>query len=333
MSYRIILLLCISVCFFVSCGGDSGDGSPAPTTVLKVTHNGSDKHPFHTGFEVFKEVVERETAGTVEVQVFPRAQLGSEEEASQMVMLGLLSASAAGSGGLATFVPEADLFNLPFIFRDLPHVYRVVDGPVGDRVAKRIEEELNCVVLGYWFSGIRNIWNGKKPIMSPDDLVGMKIRVPNSPILVETLEALGAQSTPMSFGQLYSSLQMGVVDGAETDHIDLDQERFYEVTKHVSLTNHMFMTIALIFSKKQFDALEPDVQQAVLKAGRESTIAQREAMETETQKAYEKLTSGDDPLIFYEVDKAPFKEKVKSVYENNAERIGGMEILEEIARQ
>ena len=309
----------------------SRDGSPADKIILKVAHNGKDQHPFQTGYLKFKEILETETNGVVEVQIFPNAQLGSEEEASQMVMLGLLSASAAGSGSLGTFVPEAELFNLPFIFRDLPHFYRVLDGPVGQQVATKIEETLNCVVLGYWFSGIRNVWNSKKPVLTPDDLRGMKIRVMASPILVETFNALGAQATPMSFGQLYSALATGVVDGAETDHIDLLQERFYDVTKYVSYTNHMFLAIGVIFSRKQFDNLPPDIQEVVLKAGRESVIAEREEMETVTNAALIELKKKG--LEFFEVDKKPFQEKVTGVYRNNAEKVGGIKLIEEVGRQ
>ncbi len=336
MKYKVIALISILVFSSISCDNESTktvsrDGSPADKIILKVAHNGSVDHPFHTGFEKFKEVMETETDGVVEVQIFPNAQLGSEEEASQMVMLGLLSASAAGSGSLGTFVPEVELFNLPFIFRDLPHFYRVMDGPVGRQVAAKIEETLDCVVLGYWFSGIRNVWNSKRPILSPDDLKGLKIRVMASPILVETFNALGAQATPMSFGQLYSALQMGVVDGAETDHIDLLQERFYDVTKHVSYTNHMFLSIGLIFSRKQFDNLPPDIQEVVLRAGRESVDAEREQMETLTNAALIELK--EKGLEFYEVDKKPFQEKVTGVYEKNAEKVGGMKIIEEVGRQ
>jgi len=336
MRHQVLVLVGILVFSSISCDNQSTkkvsrDGSPAEKIILKVAHNGSEQHPFQTGFEKFKEVLETKTDGVVEVQIFPNAQLGSEEEASQMVMLGLLSASAAGSASLGTFVPEAELFNLPFIFRDLPHFYTVLDGPVGQDVATRVEETLNCVVLGYWFSGIRNVWNSKKPVLTPDDLKGLKIRVMASPILVETFNALGAQATPMSFGQLYSALQMGVVDGAETDHIDLLQERFYDVTKYVSYTNHMFLAIGLIFSRKQFDNLPPDIQEVVLEAGRASVKAEREEMETLTNKALIELK--EKGLEFYEVDKKPFQDKVTGVYKKNAEKVGGMEVIEAVGRQ
>ncbi|MEE8603795.1 MAG: TRAP transporter substrate-binding protein [Candidatus Aminicenantaceae bacterium] len=297
-----------------------------------MAHNGTANHPFQVGFEKFKDVLAAETEGAVEVQIFSNAQLGSEEEASQMVKLGLIAASASSTaGGLSTSVPQAELFNLPFIFRDLDHCYKVLDGPTGQWLANIVEDKFNCVVLGYWFSGIRNVWNAKRPILTPDDLKGIKIRVMSSPILVETFNTLGAQATPMAFGELYSALQMGVVDGAETDHLDLLYEKFHEVTKYVSYTNHMFLVIALVFSKKIFNKLPQDIQVAVLKAGQASVVAEREAMDVLTASALTELK--ELGLEFYEVDRNLFREKVEQVYRKNAAKVGGMTKIEEVIKQ
>jgi tripartite ATP-independent transporter DctP family solute receptor len=331
---RIIVFLLI-VLFLSFCCKDSSQTSMIASKkkiVLKVAHNGTENHPFQVGFEKFKDVLAAETDGIVEVQIFPNAQLGSEEETSQMVKLGLIAASASSTaGGLSTSVPQAELFNLPFIFRDLDHCYKVLDGPTGKWLADIVEDKLNCIVLGYWFSGIRNVWNAKKPILHPDDLRGIKLRVMSSPILIETFNTLGAQATPMAFGELYSALQMGVVDGAETDHLDLLYEKFHEVTKYVSYTNHMFLVIALIFSKKMYDKLPLDIQGAILKAGRASVSAEREAMDVLTASALEELK--ELGLEFYDVDKSLFREKVERVYRKNAAKVGGMEKIEEVIKQ
>jgi len=297
--------------------------------VLKVAHNGSAAHPYQIGFETFKEVLERETDGLVEVQIFDNAQLGTEEEASLMVKLGALAASAASAGGgLAPFTPEAELFNFPFIFRDLDHFYRVLDGPPGERIGAAVEENLDSLVLGWWFSGVRNAWNSRRPILTPDDMRGLKIRVMSSPVLIETFNTLGAQATPMSFGELYSGLEQHVVDGAETDHVDLLYERFYEVTEFVSYTGHMYLAAGFIFSRQRYNELPPEVQRAVLLAGQEATIAERAAMESMTNEALAELKRLG--LKFYEVDRSLFHDKVRSVYENNAEKIGGIQFIEEI---
>lgn len=306
--------------------------SSAADIVLKIAHNGPEQHPFQVGAETFKRVLEEETGGTVEVQIFPGEQLGPEDQTSQMVKQGTLACAVeSAGGGLAPFVPQADLFNMPFIFRDTDHFYRVVDGPVGERVAGDVEEKLNSVFLGWWFSGVRNTWNKKHPINTPEDMEGLKIRVMGSPVLIDTFNALGAQATPMSFGEVYTSLQQGVIDGAETDHVDLLVENFYEVTQHVSLTGHMYLAAGLICSKDVFDGLPTEVQAAVRKAGTEASAAERAAMETMTADALTQLK--EKGLKFYEVDVALFQAKVQSVYEKNADQVGGMAAIEEVAAQ
>ena len=325
---RIAAFLAVCALAVLAVGCRERDG----VTVLKVAHNGPVGHPFQVGFEEFRRVLEERTNGAVQVQIFENEQLGTEEEATLMVKLGALAASAASAGGgISAFVPEAEIFNFPFIFRDLDHFYRVLDGPVGERVAGRIEDELDVVVLGYWFAGRRNAWNAERPVVTPSDFEGLKIRVIPTPILVDTFNALGAQATPMSFGELYSALEQGVVDGAETDHVDLYQERFYEVTKYVSYTRHLYLAVALIFSRKLYDELPPGVQEAVLEAGRISTRVQRQAMTSMTASALEELQKLG--LEFNEVDRALFEERVRQVYLDNAGRVGGLEAIEEVARQ
>ena len=325
--------LAVSACLALVLGATgAGCRSASSTIVLKVAHNGSVEHPYQLGFETFKRILEQETDGGIEVQIFENEQLGTEEEASLMVKLGALAASAASAGGgLAPFVPEAELFNLPFLFRDMEHFYSVLDGAPGDRVARRVEEKLDAILLGWWFSGVRNVWNGTRPVITPDDLRGLKIRVMSTPVLVQTFDALGAQATPMSFGELYSGLEQGVVDGAETDHVDLLYERFYEVTKYVSYTGHMYLAAGFLFSRKHYERLPPEWQQAVLHAGAEAVRAERAAMETTTASALDELR--ELGLEFHEVDRALFRERVQGVYRDNADKIGGLELIEEVLAQ
>jgi len=332
-SRRLLIVLLILLGSATGCRqakNTSGTSGASPKKiVLKVAHNGSEKHPFQKGFEEFKRILESETENAVEVQVFPNAQLGSEQEATEMVKLGLVAANAsATAGGLATSVPEAELFNLPFIFRDLDHCYRVIDGPIGQELARVIEKRLDCIVLGYWFSGIRNVWNSKRPVRVPADLKGIKIRVMASPVLIKTFNTLGAQATPMAFGELYSALQTKVVDGAETDDLDLLYEKFYEVTKYVSLTNHMYVVVGLIFSRKVYDSLSPAVQAAVLKAGKASVTAERQAMDTLSASARKELEAHH--LEYIEVQRDLFLQKVRRLYESNAAKIGGMALIEKV---
>ena len=300
-SLRVIIIIYFLV-IFIGCWSENNE-----KIVIKVSHNGSDQHPHQAGFEKISEILEKETNGRAKLEIFPSSQIASEEEAIEMVKLGVIGSTPASSGALSRFVPEVDLFNLPFIFDSLGHFYEVLDGPIGDEIAKKIEQKLDCIVLGWWFSGIRNTWNSEKPIYTPKDLEGMKIRVIGSSIVLDTFNAFGAQATNMSFGELYSAIQQGVLDGAECDHIDLLVEKFYEVTKYVSFTEHLYLSVALIFSKKQFKKLPEDVQMALIKAGQESIKTQRNAMESKTREALIELQKKG--LVFNTVDKRLFRDK------------------------
>jgi len=321
-SLRVIIIIYFLV-FFIGCWSENNE-----KIVIKVSHNGSDQHPHQAGFEKISEILEKETNGRAKLEIFPSSQIASEEEAIEMVKLGVIGSTPASSGGLSRFVPEVDLFNLPFIFDSLGHFYEVLDGPIGDEIAKKIEQKLDCIVLGWWFSGIRNTWNSEKPIYTPKDLEGMKIRVIGSSIVLDTFNAFGAQATNMSFGELYSAIQQGVLDGAECDHIDLLVEKFYEVTKYVSFTEHLYLSVALIFSKKQFKKLPEDVQMALIKAGQKSIKTQRDAMESKTREALIELQKKE--LVFNTVDKRLFRDKVQVVYAKNAARVGGMSLINQI---
>ena len=319
-----ILLFFISLIYFSS-------SALAADFVLKAAHNGSAGHPFDDGYQMFKQVIETETNGRVEVQVFPAEQLGTEEQVNEMLQAGTAALNISGSAALSNWVPEAELFNLPFIFRDSDHMYRVLDGPIGNRIASSIENKLGVVFLGWMYSGNRNAWNNKKPIKTPSDMKGLKIRVMGSAVLVDTFNALGAQATPMSFGEVYTSIQQGVIDGAETDHIDLQVEKFYEVTKYVSLTGHMYLPTALMMSRKVFDKLPANIQTIVFKAGSAATNYERMVIEGKTLEALEFLKKKG--LKFYELNKKPFQDAVKSVYTKNAKRVGGMAAIQQVSSQ
>jgi len=300
--------------------------------VLKLAHNGPEQHPFQDGALAFERHLEASTNGAVDVQIFPGEQLGNEEETSQMIKQGTLACAVESTGGgLAPFVPEADLFNLPFVFNGTDHFYRVVDGPIGATVAGKIEDALGAKVLGWWFSGIRNAWNDQRPVNTPSDLEGLKIRVMGSPVLIDTFNALGAQATPMSFGEVYTSLQQGVIDGAETDHVDLLVENFFEVTEFVSLTGHMYLAAALVCSDKALSKLPLSIQVKVNAAAEAATAAQRVAMDRMAGEAYAQLI--EKGIKFNDVDLGAFRAKAIPVYEKNADRIGGVEMIDLVAAQ
>ena len=303
----------------------------AQRQVLKIGHDSHVTHPYQKAMEKFKEVLETETRNAVEVQIFPNAQLGDEAQMFEGIRLGTIDAAAASTANISGFVPEVDVFSLPFVFRDLSHMYRVADGPIGQRIAKSIEAKTSSIVLGWWTAGLRTTWNSKRPVHTPADLKGLKMRVMSSPIMLDTFNALGAQATPIPFSELYTSLRQGVVDGADNDVVDIMSEKFFEVTKYVSLTNHFVATVVFAFSKRRFERLSPDIQQAIIKAGQAALPVQRAAQEALADTSLAEIKQRGLQVIT--VEQKPFRDAVQRVYAKYADRIGGMQILEEIAKQ
>ncbi|WP_084273517.1 TRAP transporter substrate-binding protein [Maribacter antarcticus] len=319
-------LLVLTVGLF-SCKWDNG----GKNIVMKNSHNAGEKHSFQKGYFSMKEHLEKESEDKIDFQIFPAAQIATEKEAIEMVKLGVIASSPVNVGALASFVPEVDLFNFPFLFRDTEHFYNVVDGPVGKQIAKKIEAKLDCIVLGWWFGGGRNVWNKERPIHKPEDLQGLKIRVIGSSIILDGFNSFGAQATNMSFNQLYSAVSTKVIDGGECDNTDLLDMKFYEVTKYISKTEHLFPAIALIFSKKQYNKLPPDIQKEILEAGRISVAVQRQSMNQKTKEAVAELE--EHGMIFNDVNKKPFQNLAKKLYIQYAEKVGGMQLIEQIINQ
>jgi TRAP-type transport system periplasmic protein len=280
---------------------------------LRVGHNAEMDHPYQKGFETFKEILEKRSGGRIVVTIYPSGELGAEDKVNMMVREGLIAAQATSvAGGLAPFVPDADALDYPFLFRDLDHYYRVMDGAVGKQIASEVEDRLHVVFLGWGFSGVRNLWNKKRPVTLPEDLRGLKIRVISSKAVIGAFTSLGADVTPMSFGELYNALEQGVIDGAETDDIDLMVEDFYDVTRYVSNTEHLYLGAGYIFSRKIFDKLPPDLQQLVLEAGRAAVIEERLAMARKGVEARAFLQSRG--IKYNDVNRARFEAGVAGLY-------------------
>ena len=308
-----------------------GSWAHAADIVLRAAHNGFEGHPFDDGHQKLEEVLEASSAGAVDVQVFPGEQLGTEEQVTELVDLGTVAFNIVGTAAVSGFVPEAELLNLPFIFKDLDHFYRVVDGPVGNRIAQATENRLDVIVLGWVYGGNRNLWNSKRRVLSPADMEGLKIRTMSSEVMVDSFNALGGQATPIAFGELYSALQQGVVDGAEGDHIDLLGEKFYETVRYVSLTGHIFLPGMLIMSKKVYDDLPLAVQAAVWEAAAAAIEAERASYTEKDQAAQSQLK--EKGLVFDSVDTSLFQAALEGVYAKYADKVGGAALIEQVNRQ
>jgi tripartite ATP-independent transporter DctP family solute receptor len=299
----------------------SAEDESCTEVALNAGHDSSEEHPYQAGLETFAEQLEELTDGQVTVEIFPNAQLGDEASMIEGLRLGTVDVAVSSTPPLSSFAPKIELLSLPFLADDLEHNYRILDGEVGDTLAADLAEPTGGTLLGWYFAGQRHVWNSQRPVNTPADLEGLKIRTQESPVQIATFNALGAQAVPMSFGELYQALQTGVVDGADNDPVDVLVEKFYEVTTYYSFTGHFHLNTALLMSTEVLEGMCPSQQDAVAAAAEESVRVERETQEGLVEGAIEELEGFG--IEFNEVaDKAPFQELVQSVYEEFEEQIG-----------
>ena len=288
----------------------SGGAEAADSYRLKLGHTGAPSHHYQTICTLFAKKVAERTGGKVQIDVFPADQLGKQLESVEGVMVGTHDMVLASDTVLSNWVPNMGILNLPFLFNDLSDVRKVLDGPIGARLAKELEPH-GAVVIGWWENGMRHVTNNKRPIKTPDDLKGMKIRVPEGEVFVETFKALGAGPTVVSFGELYSALQLGTVDGQENPPAHILTQKFYEVQKYASRTGHIHMSSPLIMNKALLDGMPQEYRAAILEPARELGPVHTKMVEELEAEQWKEVKAHGMEVI--DVDKKPFREKVKPV--------------------
>lgn len=237
--------------------------SAPDNNITLTTIEGGGLSSEHTVAVVFKKLVEERTAGNIQVNIYPNSQLGDEPDLWQQVKDGTIQVSTASCMPLSNFVPEWSAFMLPYL-TDSPEVmYRVLEGSVGEQFKKLTIEKIGTRILGWSFLGFRCFTNNARPIHSPADMKGLKIRVTQSPEAVKMVEGLGAQATAISWSELYSALQQGVVDGEENPLSMIEQAKLYEVQKYLTLDGHTLGVLPIAINEKVFKSLSPEYKDIV----------------------------------------------------------------------
>lgn len=284
----------------------------AQTITLRSADIHPDGYPTVEAVKYFGQVVEQKTNGRIKVQVFNSGQLGQEKDTIEQTRFGVIDLNRVNTAPFNNLIPETAVLGLPFLFRSVEHMYHVVDGPLGAEIGKAFEPH-GMVVLGFFDSGARSMYNSKRPINTLADMKGLKIRVQQSDLFIALINALGANATPMPFGELYSGLQTGVVDGAENNYPSYESVKHYEVAKYYSLTEHSMAPEVFVISKRAWDKLSADDQKMFKEAGVAATLKMRELWAKRDQDAKEKVIKGG--AIINTVDKQPFIDAMKPVYE------------------
>lgn len=242
-----------------------GLAASSEAATFKLGHVLPPAHNWHVAATGFADEVKTATQGRVEIKVFPNSQLGSETAVIEGLQLGTVEMGLIGGASFQNIEPKLGVEGLPYAWTDHQHAYRAFDGELGNQLFGRLEQK-GIKGLAWWENGFRHITNSKRPITTPDDLKGLKLRVTPDKIRLDTFKALGALPVPMAFGELYSALQQGAVDGQENPLAIIFSSNFFEVQKHLSLTNHVWSSATLVVAKGVWDKIAPADQQAVQKA-------------------------------------------------------------------
>jgi len=301
----------------------------AKEILIRVTHVATqDWHPYNVGIKKFAEVLDKKTNGQVKVKNYLGGQLtGAEKDMAMMVQEGAVEMAIIANAPLSTFVDAIGLFSLAYIFKDLDHADRIMNGPVGKEIAGRLEKKGIMILTYIHGGGFRSVFNHVRPIKTPEDIKGMKIRVMKDPVYVETFKAFGAIPTPLAWGELHSALEQGVVDAAENNPMVYAKYGFIPMSKYYSLTEHSFAPTPVIFSKKIFDKYPPAVKEAVLEAAQEMISAARMAVDKTLEEAYSSIAK--DGGIVNKVDKERFIKAAQPVIKKLGNKIDP-ELLQQI---
>lgn len=297
-------------------GGLGSSAFAQQKLVLKAT----DVHPL--GYPTVEAVVrmgkklEGATQGRISIQMYPSMQLGGEKEMIEQAQVGALQLARISVGPMGPLVPELNVFNLPFMFRDTAHMEKVVDGPIGDEMLKKLSDHPTAGLIGLcWMNGgTRNVYNSKHPVKTVGDLKGLKIRMMGNPVFVDSMNALGGNGVAMGYDQLVNALQTGVVDGAENNEPSYETGQHYRYAKYYSLTGHLMIPELLVYSKRAWNTLSKDDQALVAKVAKEAQQEQRKLWYDMEQQSIVKMKAAG--VAINEVsDKTPFQMAVKPVWD------------------
>ena len=284
--------------------------------LLKAADIQPEDYPTVMGLKYMAKLLDERTQGRIKMEIYAGATLGAEKETIEMTQMGTVAVSRVNTSPLVSFVPLMGAYSMPYLFRDADHFWKVLDGPIGKTMAKELEKS-NLVGLAYYDSGARSFYTKSIPINTAADAKGQKIRVQQSKIFVDLINTLGASATPMGYGEVYSGLQAGIIDGAENNPPSLWSSKHYEVCKYYALDEHARVPEMIIMSKKAWDSLSPEDQQIVRQAALDSEEYEKKAWNEYTDKSLKELK--DKGVIISSPDKESFRKAVQPMYEKYPE--------------
>ncbi len=294
---------------------------------IKLGHGLDIQHPVHQAMVYMAEKALEKSAGKLRIDIYPSQQLGTERECVELLQIGSLGMTKVSSSVLESFLPSFKVFSLPYVFRDEKHKFKVLEGEIGKRLLLSGEPFL-VRGLCYYDAGSRSFYTKEKPINSPDDLDGLKIRVQESATSVRMVNTLGGSATPIAWGELYTALQQGVVDGAENNYPSFYTSKHYEVCKYYSIDEHTSVPDVLIISTSIWNKLSEQGKIWLQEAVDESYEYQKKLWKEASEKALEEVQKAGVEVIY--PDKAPFEKKVQKLYDEYKNEPAVYNLLTEI---
>jgi tripartite ATP-independent transporter DctP family solute receptor len=291
-------------------------------TTIKVGHGAAEAFHMHRALLKFEELVEAGSGGEIDVQIFPSSQMGPDREMIEGVQTGVLEMAIPPSSFFAGWDPAFAVIELPYMYASKDIAFDVLDGSAGDGMLSRVENQ-GLVGLGWLELGVRNVTNNVRPVATPEDLEGVKLRTMKVPAHVATFETLGANPTPMNFGEVYSALQQGVIDGQENPLAIITSQRFYEVQKYLSTTGHVFAVYMPVISKPFFESLSAEHQKLVRDSMAAARDHQAQLVASEDAAQLEQIrAAGVEVLELTAEQRQVFADKTESVRLQYREKVG-----------
>jgi len=280
---------------------------------LVEAHTTTPEHPYTLGMVRYAQLVRERTQGRVAIQIHHSRQLGDERQVVEGLQLGTVHLTVTSTGPLGGFVPDMNVLDLPFLFRDASHAYKVLDGEIGRELLAKFEA-VGITGLAFWENGFRHITTSKKLVERPADMKGLKIRVMENRVHQAAFRQLGADATPMAWGEVFTSLQQGLLDAQENPIPIVSTFKLYEVQKYLSLTGHVYSPAPVLMSKKTWDRMPPDLQKILFDTAMEVAKVQRQLNRGQEEKQLGELRAKGMTVIEHP-DRAAFREAMKPVFE------------------
>ena len=318
---KLLVISFLLVAFINSCNNESS------VRRIKIAHGLDQSHPVHKAMLYLAKVAAEKSGGKLQITVYPNQQLGTERECLELLQIGSLGMTKVSSSVLEGFAPDFKVFSLPYIFRDEKHKFNFFESDLGKSLL-RSTEKFWLRGLCYYDAGSRSFYTKDKPILTPDDLKGLKIRTQESPTSVKLVNALGGSATPIAWGELYTALQQGVVDGAENNPPSFYTSKHYEVCKYYSLDEHTAVPDVLLISTVVWNELSDQEKQWLQEAADESYQYEKKLWRDATLKALEEVQKAG--VKIYYPDKSLFEEKVKPLIEEFEEDKEMFDLIQKI---